>query len=180
MEQLVRKAIKGDGEAFATLIENNMQSLYKIAWIYLKNDADVADAVQDTILACFEKIHTLQNPKYFKTWMIRILINKSTDIVRKKVNVADAENILESYSFEPQYEHCEWKLLMNALEEKYSAVLNLYYYDELSVKEISKLLGVKQNTVLTRLRRGRRLLREELEGGCAFDNEKLVYRHCEK
>lgn len=180
MEQLVKKAIKGDGEAFATLIQNNMQSLYKTAWIYLKNDADVADAVQDTVLTCFEKIHTLQKPKYFKTWMIKILINKSTDILRKKLNIADAGNIMESYSMEPQYEQCEWKLLMNALEEKYSVALNLYYYDELSVKEISKLLGVKQNTVLTRLRRGRQLLKEELEGGCAFNNEKLVYGHCKE
>lgn len=180
MEQLVRKAIEGDGEAFADLILENMQSLYKTAWIYLKNDTDVADVVQDTILACFEKINTLQNPKYFKTWMIRILINKSVDIVRKKSNVADIENILEPFSFESQYEKCEWKLLINVLEEKYSVVLSLHYYDQLSVKEISKVLGIKQNTVLTRLRRGRQLLKKELEGGCVSNNEKFVYKHCKE
>lgn len=180
MEQLVKKAMEGDGEAFADLILENMQSLYKTVWIYLKNDADVADAVQDTILACFEKINTLQNPRFFKTWMIRILINKSTDIARRKSKVADIEDILESYSFEPQYEKCEWKLLINVLEEKYSVVLSLHYYDQLSVREISKILGIKQNTVLTRLRRGRQLLKKEFEGGCVSNNEEFVCRHCKE
>lgn len=179
MEQLVKKAIKGDGEAFATLIMNNMQSLYKTAWIYLKNDADVADAVQDTILSCFENIHTLKNPRYFKTWIVRILINKCTDIHRSKENVADTDNIMESSSLESQYEHCEWKLLMNTLDEKYSIVLSLHYYEQLSVREISKALGLKQNTVLTRLRRGRQLLGKELEVGCESNNERLAFRHCE-
>ncbi len=174
MEQLVKKAIEGDKEAFAALIENNMQSLYKNAWIYLKNDEDIADAVQDTILACYEKICTLQNPKYFKTWMIRILINKCVDIIRKKTNITDVEEIGELHSLEQEYERCEWKLLMSTLEWKYSIVLNLYYYEQLSVKEISKLLELKQNTVLTRLRRGRQLLRNELEGHCGCGNENLV------
>ena len=87
MEKLVQKAILGDTDAFLELMEKNSLSMYKVARGILGNDDDAADAIQDTILSCFEKIHTLQKPKYFKTWMIRILINECNQILRhyKKV-----------------------------------------------------------------------------------------------
>ena len=75
MENLVKKAKSGDSGAFAQLIRMNTQSMYKVAWAYLKNDEDVADAIQETILKCYEKLSTLKKDSYFKTWMIRILIN---------------------------------------------------------------------------------------------------------
>ena len=77
MENLVKKAKSGDSGAFAQLIRMNTQSMYKVAWAYLKNDEDVADAIQETILKCYEKLSTLKKDSYFKTWMIRILINNS-------------------------------------------------------------------------------------------------------
>ena len=83
MEKMVRKAKKGDSAVFIELIKRCEQSMYKTAWVYLKNDQDVADAIQETILTCFEKIHTLREPKYFKTWMIRILINNCNKILKK-------------------------------------------------------------------------------------------------
>lgn len=85
MIQLVKRSISGDADAFLELMEKNSLAMYKVARGILDNDEDAADAMQDTILTCFEKIHTLKNPEYFKTWMIRILINeaiKSTDIIK--------------------------------------------------------------------------------------------------
>lgn len=84
MEILVRKAMKGDADAFAELIRANMQSMYKTAWVYLGNEHDIADAMQEAVLACYEKIGTLKNTKYFRTWLIRILINKCNDILRER------------------------------------------------------------------------------------------------
>ena len=75
MENLVKKAKSGDSNAFSQLIRMNTQSMYKVAWAYLKNDEDVADAISETILNCYEKLSTLKKDSYFKTWMIRILIN---------------------------------------------------------------------------------------------------------
>lgn len=163
MSQLVKDAMKGDADAFTQLMEQNMQSMYKTAWVYLKNDTDIADAIQDTILACFEKIDSLRNPKYFKTWLVRILINKCNDILRKRTCYMEIETIQEEGQLDSQFERCEWKDLLNCLEEKYSIVILMFYYDELSVKEIAKALGIKNNTVLTRLRRARLLLKKEFE-----------------
>lgn len=163
MNQLIRKAMKGDADAFTELMEMNMQSMYKTAWVYLKNDMDIADAIQDTILACFENMDTLRNPKYFKTWMTRVLINKCNDIIRKRQYYEDIEVVTIEGRLDQQFERCEWKELLNAMEEKYSIVILMHYYDGLSAKEIGKVLGLNTNTVLTRLRRGRQQLRKELE-----------------
>lgn len=83
-EILIRKAKKGDKDAFCRLIDENVQSMYKVAAAYLKNDEDVADAIQDTILSCYENLKSLKQNRYFKTWMIRILINKCKDMIQKK------------------------------------------------------------------------------------------------
>ena len=75
MNLLIKKARGHDKAAFQQLMEEQMQSLYKVAKAILKNEEDVADAMQDTVLTCWEKIDTLKKDKYFKTWLIRILIN---------------------------------------------------------------------------------------------------------
>lgn len=83
-ELLIKRAKKGDADAFCQLMEMQMQSMYKIAWSYLENEDDVADAVQDTICICFEKITSLKFNRYFKTWLIRILINECKDLLAKR------------------------------------------------------------------------------------------------
>ena len=84
MEILVKKAKKGDTDAFAQLIRMNAQSMYKVAWAYLKNEEDAADAIQETILICYEKLGTLKKSKYFKTWLIRILMNQCNDLLKTR------------------------------------------------------------------------------------------------
>ena len=83
-EFLIRKAKKGDKDAFCRLMDEQVQCMYKVAFSYLKNDEDAADAIQDTILSCYENLKSLKQNKYFKTWMIRILINKCKDILQRK------------------------------------------------------------------------------------------------
>ena len=154
MENLVKKAKFGDSGAFAQLIRMNTQSMYKVAWAYLKNDEDVADAIQETILKCYEKLSTLKKDSYFKTWMIRILINNCNEMLRHKGRVFPTMEMEEGIFEESGYVDCEWKEILASLEEKYQVVM-----------EIAALLEISQNTVLTRLSRARKQLRAEYEGG---------------
>lgn len=82
VEQLVRRAKRRDPDAFTELMQLHEKDMYRTASAILSQDADIADALQETILTCWEKIDTLQKNRYFKTWMIRILINKCKDILR--------------------------------------------------------------------------------------------------
>lgn len=163
MEKLVKAAQEGDGAAFVRLMEMSKQGMYKTAWVYLKNDADVADAIQDTILSCYENLAQLRQRKYFKTWMIRILINKCNDILKNRINYADIEAVKGEGMSDTRLERSEWKELLNNLDKKYSIILLMHYYEEMTVTEISRALDINRNTVLTRLRRGRQLLLDELQ-----------------
>nr|WP_288742550.1 sigma factor [uncultured Mediterraneibacter sp.] len=75
MKSLVKRAQRGDDQAFVELIEENKQAMYKVAVGILKNDFDAADAIQESILTCYEKLRELKKAQYFKTWLLRILIN---------------------------------------------------------------------------------------------------------
>lgn len=163
VEQLINAAINGNDDSFVLLMEQNMQSMYKAAWVYLKNEDDIADAIQDTILACYEKLNTLKNPQYFKTWMIRILLNKCSDILKKRHPYIEIADIKDNGAPDHALERSEWQNLLGTLDEKYSIVFLMYYYEQMPVKEIGKALQISQNTVLTRLRRGRQKLRQALQ-----------------
>ena len=163
--KLVIQAKKHDKEAFVKLIEDNQASMYKAAIAILQNDEDAADAIQETILKCYEKLSTLKKDSYFKTWMIRILINNCNEMLRHKGRVFPTMEMEEGIFEESGYVDCEWKEILASLEEKYQVVMLLYYSKSLSVKEIAALLEISQNTVLTRLSRARKQLRAEYEGG---------------
>jgi len=159
---LVKKAQQQDAEAFIQLMEMHKESMYKIAHSYLKRDADIADAMQETILDCFEKIQTLKNPNYFKTWLIRILINNCNDIIRKESKVCLLEHY-EGLEIEAVAEDLmEFRELLNSIDEKYRTILILYYVEGYKIREIAGLLDMNESTVNSRLRRSRMMLKKEL------------------
>ena len=153
----VKKAQRHDKDAFTELMQLYMKDMYRTAIAILMNEEDAADALQDTILTCWEKLYTLRKPEFFKTWMTRILINHCCDI--RKEN-AVYENI-ESYE-EPskcdEY-NLELKEAYASIDERYRLPMELYYSQGFKTKEIAKILSVPPNTV-TRLSRGRKQLEE--------------------
>ena len=92
---LVKRAQKGDKDAFVALIEKNKVSLYKAAKSYLRNEEDVADVIQDTILSAYEHIGELKNAAYFRTWITRILMNECNSLLRKQKRFVPEEGIEE-------------------------------------------------------------------------------------
>jgi len=150
MDALITEAKNGDKEAFVRLIRMNKQSLYKTAWIYLRDEQDIADALQNTILSCYENIQRLREPKYFKTWLMRILINECKDILRQKNHAAELDDFAEGVHCE-ELNLCEWKQLLLCLDKESRKI---------SVKEISALLEMNSNTVSTKLSRARAKLKK--------------------
>ena len=152
--QLIRKARSKDPDAFSSLIYFYMKDLYRVAISILMNDEDAADAIQDTILGCWEKLHTLKQEKYFKTWLTRILINHCYDMRKKQQRMTTMEDYEELVA-EDQY-NVELKEALGQLDEKYRIVLLLYYGEGFKIKEIAQILEMDENTVKTRLSRGRK------------------------
>ena len=154
--QLIRKARSKDPDAFSSLIYFYMKDLYRVAISILMNDEDAADAIQDTILGCWEKLHTLKQEKYFKTWLTRILINHCYDTRKKQQRMTTMEDYEEPVA-EDQY-NAELKEALGQLDEKYRIVMVLYYSEGYQTGEIAELLEIPRSTVQTRLQRGREKL----------------------
>lgn len=154
--QLIRKARSKDPDAFSSLIYFYMKDLYRVAISILMNDEDAADVIQDTILGCWEKLYTLKQEKYFKTWLTRILINHCYDMRKKQQRMTIMEDYEEPVA-EDQY-NVELKEALGQLDEKYRIVMVLYYSEGYQTGEIAELLEIPRSTVQTRLQRGREKL----------------------
>ncbi|MCR1839246.1 RNA polymerase sigma factor [Murimonas intestini] len=161
MRYLVKRAQNDDEEAFIELIERSKQGMYKVAKSYLHCEEDVADAMQETILACYEKIRTLKEPDYFQTWMIRILINRCKDILKKNKELRLLDDYPERPFMEEMQVNLEFEELLESVGEKYKTILVLYYVEGFNTREIAGLLDMNEHTVKTRLARGRDKFRKE-------------------
>lgn len=128
-------------------MDEQMQSMYKIAISYVKNDEDAADAIQDTILSCYENLKSLKYNRYFKTWMIRILINKCKDILQRKNRMICTDEMPEMPFHEAEYASAEWAQMLEPLDEKYRMIVLLYYMEGFNTREISEILDMKESTV---------------------------------
>lgn len=83
-EKDVMKAANGDREAFIRIINDCRLTLYRISKTKLYSDHDCADAIQETILKAYKSIHALRKAKYFKSWIIRILLNECNNLLRSR------------------------------------------------------------------------------------------------
>ncbi len=156
---LIRKAKLKDADAFTLLMERHMQLMYKTARAVLYNDEDIADAIQDTILTCWEKMEGLKKDGCFRTWLIKILINKCNDLLRKKQKLSFYDDVPEiEVSLSYEYENVEWNEALMSLDEKYRLVILLYYVEGFKTKEISRMLDIPEATVRTRLSRARNMV----------------------
>lgn len=156
LELLVEKAQGHDKDAFTELMQRYMKDMYRAAIAILMNEEDAADALQDTILACWEKLYTLKKAEYFKTWMTRILINHCYDIKRNHP-VCENIELYEEPSKCDEY-NLELKEAYASIEERYRLPMELYYSQGFRIREIAEILSLPQNTVKTRLSRGRKQL----------------------
>lgn len=156
--KLIKKAKSRDPDAFTELMRLYIKDMYCAAIAILMNDEDAADAIQETLLACWEKLCTLKEDKYFKTWMTRILINNCYSIRNREKHFTDLENGEEL--FQNDEYNLEVKEALAKLNEKYRVPVMMFYVQGYKISEISQILEIPQSTIQTRLARAREKLRE--------------------
>lgn len=156
-----------DQDTFCARVTEHQDAMFRTAKAILQRDEDAEDAVQDAICAAYAARATLREQEKFKPWILRILTNKCYDICRRRRPTVDLEEVRERLpAQEPDHvEHLAlWQAVMS-LSGDLRAAVTLFYYDGLSIREISVVLGISEAAVKTRLSRGRdrlrRLLREQ-------------------
>lgn len=151
-------------EIFAKNVLDSEETLYRISMSMLRNEKDCEDAVQTAILTAYEKLHTLKNEQFFKTWLVRILINVCNKELNNRKKTVDVEDLstFSSNSITSTQE-VEVRIAIEKLPLKIKQVVILYYIEQFSVKEIKSILKIPEGTVSSRLSKGRTLLRDFLE-----------------
>ncbi len=159
-------------EQFSAKILAMERSLYHVAKSLLRNDEDCADAIQNAILKAYGKLHTLKNEEYFKTWVIRIVINESYAILRANKRLvsyeeymSDEQAVEEEYS--PVFEE------ITKMKEKYRIPFVLHYVEGYTTAEIAKMLSLSEGAVKTQLFRARNQLKAQLKGVDGYERMEL-------
>ncbi|WP_036187331.1 RNA polymerase sigma factor [Ureibacillus manganicus] len=163
-EMLVKRAQLGDKEAFVQLIKDMESSLYKVSKAILLSDSECLDAVQETILIAYTNLHQVREPKFFKTWITRILINECNKIRKVQTKVVKMDVYLEPSISEQREIFVDLQTAIDSLEPDLRTVITLYYYEDLSIKEIGTILNIAVGTVKSRLNRARAKLSSLIEG----------------
>jgi len=163
---LINEAKKGNTQAFVTLIEQHKIQMYKTAKAILKNEDDVCDAIQEALMSMYKNIDSLKQEKYFKTWLIRITINKCYDIIEKN-SINDNKIEKQHLYYEEKTNNFETNIdlerALSLIENDLRTVTILYYYNDISVKDIAEILGIPTGTVKSKLARARNKLYEILK-----------------
>lgn len=159
LELEIRLSKKGNKESFIKLMQYYESSMYRVAKSILQSDNDCADAIQETILSAYKSISFLKQPDYFKTWLIRILINQCNKLLKQKSKVIPMDEFLEQQHAYSNYENIEIQEIVNSLEDELRTIVILYYFEDLPIREISSILEIPEGTVKSRLSRARKRLR---------------------
>lgn len=160
-------AIKINEELFKKLVTQYGNSILRMCYMYLKDYQLAEDVTQETFLQVWNKYETFENKSSEKTWITRIAINRCKNCMRaswfKRISIEELPEIFENDSSEMILNKGTISLKIMKLPQKYREVILLYYYQELSVKEISAVLNQKETTILQRLKRARECLKPRLQ-----------------
>ena len=153
-------------EYLNSVMEKYSNMVYRLALARTRKKEDAEDVFQEVFLRISKKIPEFENENHEKAWFIRVTINVTKNLLSsgwfRNIVALDQE-----IKFEDEKENTIYYEVLN-LSSKYRTVIHLFYYEKLSIKEISELLNTNENTIKTRLARAKETLKSKLEGG--FDN----------
>ncbi|QFF97720.1 RNA polymerase subunit sigma-24 [Psychrobacillus glaciei] len=162
-KKLVLKAIKGDEDAFLELIHSYEEALYRTAISYLKNEGDALEAVQEVTYRAYRSIKTVKEPAYFKTWLIRIMMNYCQDVIKKSKREMLEERIIGMQGVSEDFTFLEVEEALLNLSEYERELLHLKYFEDVKIKDIAVMWNTPEGTIKTRLHKALRAFRNQFE-----------------
>jgi len=197
--ELVRRALARDGSAFRTIMERYNRRLYRIARGILRDDSEAEDAVQEAYVSAFAHLQDFRGESSLATWLSRIAINEALGRLRRErpavdLAVVEARPEAQIIQFpqtgaDPERTMAQRQILQlveratDNLPEMFRIVFVTRVIEGMSVEETADLLGLRPETVKTRLHRARRLVREQLDkqiGPVMMDAFPFAGRRCQR
>ncbi|MFQ5512257.1 MAG: RNA polymerase sigma factor [Candidatus Krumholzibacteriia bacterium] len=160
--------MKGDRKAFGMLVEKYGKKMFNAAYRVVNDYEDAMDATQSAFVKAYEKLHTFDSSYRFFSWIYRILVNESINILnhRNHFNPLDsdievtAKNPEQTYSNVELGDHLQAALM--ELQPDYRVAIVLRHYQGMSYKEMGDIVGIPEKTIKSRLFSARRQLRDIL------------------
>jgi RNA polymerase sigma factor (sigma-70 family) len=164
---------KGDSGSFNQLFDLYKNKAVRTAYLITGNQASAEDVAQEAFVKCYLEIGKLKNPQCFKTWFYRLLVRTAwryAETEKKNIpvqDIFDERKVSAEKSIEQQYLDTEISKILyeqiQKLDHKKRTVVMLYYYSELSTKEIAHAMGCLEGTVKSRLHIARKKLKGNLD-----------------
>ena len=142
------------------------KDLYCIAKMKINNENDIEDIIQETMLSAYTNLKKLKNNSFFKTWIIRILINKCNQFYKKKnlKSLDDKQEINIISTKEIDLSTIEFENFISFLTEEERTILTLYYSLSYTTKEIAQILQKREGTICSKISRAKVKIKEKYKG----------------
>lgn len=141
--------------------------------MYVKNQNDALDVVQETAYRSFKSVKNVKEMKYFKTWLIKIAIHCSIDLLRKRKNVVQMNTVMMEQIAEDVKEDIDLEVtiqeLIDVLDEDEKSVVILRFYHDATIKEVAEMLDIPLGTAKSVLYRALKKLRKEMKGDTFYE-----------
>ena len=150
--------------AFEAAVERYGDTIFRLAYSYLKNRADAEDVMQETLLKLYRAGEPFESPEHQRYWLVRVAVNECKKLLRspwcRRTDPLEAAPETAVWDSPAQSELFQQVM---ALPTKYRAAIYLYYYEGYAVREIAALMGANPSTVQTWLMRARGQLKKNLK-----------------
>ena len=157
--RLIKKSIAGDKQCFSELIRKYKIYLFKTAYTYVKNEEDAIEILHECTYRAMIGIGNLKKSEYFKTWITRIVINCSLDFINKCNTVYSINNEVNINTMNISIdEKLDLYNAIDLLRDNYKTVIILKYFNDMTIKNIARVMEAPENTVKTYLRRAKESL----------------------
>lgn len=164
-QQLVKRAQKGDDQAFFALMQEMKQQLYRIAFSFFKNEEAALEAIQEVTYRAYSKLGQLRQPEYFRTWLIRIMVNYCIS-EQKRIQRYVPQTIQDEAGVETDIDtRIGIEAVIARLEPRYQKIIILKYFEDMTISQIAHILQSPDGTVKTWLHKALQCLRAELGKG---------------
>ena len=169
-QHYIEKILAGDTQTYSVLVDRYKDMVFSLALKMLRNREEAEEVAQDAFIKAYKKLNKFKGDSKFSTWLYKVVYNTCLDRIKKlkrEISVVPMEEITErqlktvdnALDLMEKQERTEMiQKCLNLLSADESALLNLFYFDELSLQEISKITGTGSNNLKVKLFRSRKKL----------------------
>ena len=181
MNPVLLKGCKKKEELLEILMNEFSQDIKGLCYLFIKDWSISEDVTQEVFITCYKKMDDFRGDSSYKTWLAKIAVNKCKDLLKIRKNsigipidnlikdeLSQSYGSIENILIKKEEHNILLKQILS-LPEKYKVIIMLYYFEELKIWEIQKITGLNQETIKSRLRRAKQLIRQNIVG--ILDND---------